>query len=272
MSPPRGRRPGPLGIQEPTLSELEMNPPPFIEVNYKLRRSSPMDLDKMSVFEFERFCISRLGQYENQVYESAAKHQIPPQLLATIILNELADIDRTDQFQESWLDYGSLGIAQIEIGTAIKYQLIPGQLDCRPGTPQTGNKANPHVVANRLRIPQFSIDGAARYIRILLERMCANTDKPWLKGRGFNLTDVGAITPQGIYSYVHGPNEREKEASLAQLIAAAYNNEDIIIAQKYESVDTNLANSRQCLYWQAIVHGNNAMTIARHLYDLGLFH
>lgn len=268
-----GRVPGPLGAQEPTLSELEANPPPFIEVNTSLKSRAPQELEKMTDERAKKFFLEELGKYANQIYESATSNKIPPQLLATVILNELADISWGDITQEAWpFSRGSLGIAQIQVSTAVRHNLVPGQLIHSPGPLQSQPPPNPAVVANRLRIPQFAIEGAARYIRIILEKMCANTDKPWMQAYRFNLTNFNQISrAQDIYNYVAGTNEVEKEATLAKLVAAIYNSEDIVIAQKYESVDENKVSDKSARYWQAIVHGNNATSIARLLYRLSLF-
>jgi hypothetical protein len=251
-----------------------MNPPPFLENNYNLRTSNAQDVEKLSLPDFKKFCVERLGMYNNQIYESAAENDIPPQLLATVVLNELADIGWEDLMQEIWWPKSnySFGIAQLTINTAMKYNLIPGQLDCRPGTPQTG-KPNRAIVINRMTIPQYSINGAAKLVHIILEGMCQNTDKPWVKQNGFTLTDPAKINANSIYNYLaYAGAQRDREITLARIVVAAYNNDDIIIAQNPSSVDASDVEKNPPLYVDAIKHSNNAMWIAGRLYDLNLFH
>src|SRR5574341_1015377 len=76
--------------------------------------------------------VERLNWYENklspcrqELKESADRNNIPMELLNTIILNELSDINLLDIGQE-WIGVGkgSVGIAQIQIDTAIFHKLV----------------------------------------------------------------------------------------------------------------------------------------------------
>ena len=87
----------------------------------------------------------RIGRYKDTINAAARQNRIPSQLLATVVLNEMADIDWKDVSQERYLmqtgckkfaidkhvwfnyrDVGkqSFGIAQITPRTALKYGAI----------------------------------------------------------------------------------------------------------------------------------------------------
>lgn len=71
---------------------------------------------KDPIFESEKktadWIDQQLGPYYEKILESAQRNNIPPRLLATVILNELGDYDFLDQLQETIFSTGSVGMAQ----------------------------------------------------------------------------------------------------------------------------------------------------------------
>ena len=116
--------------------------------------------------------IRKLGKYHKQLQESASANHIPEQLLAAIILNELADIEPRDALQQqtvSHLNSGSLGVAQIQVSTALNNGLLSGFL----------TKRHANTAARLLAVPQYAIEAAAREIRHLLDVMELDPAASW---------------------------------------------------------------------------------------------
>lgn len=239
-------------------------------------RMSPSELAAMSATDRANWYVSRLGPYQAQLYEAAQRHHIPMQLLAVVILNELADINFLDWAQESSrADSGSLGIAQIQVSTAVTDRLVdtdPSEAEgalrlagmhvhehpLHPYLVQAGLRLR---VAQQLQVPQVAIEAAAREIEILLQRMIANrTIHLWQQQSGFSATRIDG---DAIYDHVApGAPLEAREGALARMVAAAYNSPDIIIAN---------APGRD-RYSNANIHGDNARLRAMEIYRLGLFH
>ncbi|MFT3681145.1 MAG: DUF4157 domain-containing protein [Ferruginibacter sp.] len=268
--------------QEPTLAEAKKT---GTKLNTKsLTKMDVNTLAGMSDAERKQWYIDKLGPYENQLRESANKNLVPVQLLAVVILNELADIDWKDIVQSGLsVDKGSLGMSQIQIETAIKDNLFDditdeegkaaydsmvvhpqysgmGKLFAR--LMQTSDKEKRMAVNRRLQIPQYSIEAAAREIRHLLNQMMANTGADWQSRFGF--THKGIVAPndaQSIYNDIAGTTQLQKETNLSKLITGAYNSPKIIMA----------ANSAENDFPNANIHGDNSKMIAGDLYNFKLF-
>jgi hypothetical protein len=214
--------------------------------------------------------VGRLAAFQAQLLESAQSHQLPMQLLAAVILNELADINWADVIQSGPSTFhGSLGIAQIQVDTARRDRLV----DLPAGSHHTGwARSGRHAhdidhptmvdMGERLRtgqllqVPQVAIEAAAREIEQLLTRMGANRGRPWQIDHDFNATG-----PQGnaIYSQVGAGGMMNREATLADAVCGAYNSPDVITA----SNTSTFSNAR--------IHGQNANHLARDLYRFRLF-
>ena len=83
-------------------------------------KMSYKDFELMTEEERKSWYETKLSPYEAELNDAALRHNIPSQLIATVILNELADIRFEDVLQESLpISKGSVGIAQIQIATAI---------------------------------------------------------------------------------------------------------------------------------------------------------
>lgn len=252
--------------QAPSLSEASAGHLTLRPQNLETMDSSR--LSAMTASAEANWALDRLGSYQAQLSESSQSHRIPMQLLAVVILNELGDIDWRDQLQYSVnAQRGSLGIAQIQVDTALTDQLVDVSSQELPVDPQLvalpelqlahEQRQRREIVARRLWIPQVAIEASAREIALLLERMGQNRERPWQRQSGF--TAPGAIG-DAIYAYVATGSTRRREQVLARAVAAAYNSPDIIITNHPER------------YTNATTHGANAADVAGVLYDFGLFH
>jgi hypothetical protein len=258
--------------QERTLSlaAARGEEPPMRELGWSDR------MDVQTLFEMDdaaraRWYVERLATFQAQLLESARGHAIPMQLLAAVILNELADIDWRDVLQSGPSTFrGSLGIAQIQIDTARRDRLV----DLPPGSHRTGfARANIHAhdvddpvmvdfgeklrAGQLLQIPQVAVEAAAREIALLLTKMAAHHASPWQVAHHFTATG-----PEGeaIYAHVGTGTQTNREAALAGAVCGAYNSPDVI---------TTADTSR---YPNATIHGSNAEYLAQDLARFRLFH
>jgi hypothetical protein len=214
---PTGGTPGPTGYgnQEPTLNETRRGPVGLLpRERLELTRGSSMvgrwfgdwysKMDDMKEQPQRRreWYVQKLSKYHNQLQESATANRIPLQLLAAIVLNELADIDQKDVLQQqliSNLNSGSLGMAQIEVQTALDHDLLSGFLTSR----------HAGAAAQLLAIPQYSIEAAAREIRHLLDQMESNPSGPWASRFKF-------VPPDSIQSLPHSGHRHASTTRSAQ--------------------------------------------------------
>jgi len=215
-----------------------------------------MDVDTIEAMsDADRFAWSRkqLDPYQQQVLESARRHNVPPRLLATIILNELADYGVKDKGQEVAFSEGSVGMAQINVKRAVDHQLVDistREVDAAwreryglslldtlkwfvPSYASEQMRDAMELVAwKKLNTPEGAIEAAAREIDWIINQINANLDKPWTKsllnGPIDRADPLAAIRTDA-------PDERDpeairinKERALALLIVAAYNSDDII--------------------------------------------
>jgi hypothetical protein len=220
-----------------------------------------VSLGKMLSAERAKWYRDKLATYTGQMWNSAACNGIPRQLLATVILNELADIDSNDVWQHK-IPFvgGSLGIAQIQIDTAKEHGLVdyPGE-----------KKRSRQQVRERLMIPQYAIEAAAREIRRLLDKACVEHSKPWVRKFSFSLDNMSSLkSPEDIYNHIAGKTQLEKEQNLAEMVAAAYNSPDILVAKLQTSITPK---HPKLVYKNGLTHGKNARFIAEDLYRFGLF-
>lgn len=236
--------------------------------------------------------VGKLGAYNKQLGTSAACNLIPKQLLATVILNELADINSLDVWQQRLGLSGSLGIAQIQVDTALKHKLLNFHGDAQAiqadaalrqkncvsysrsgicmGATRYADRIRRYLVRKRLTIPEFAIEAAAREVRRLLELMTKHPNNPWQQKFGFSLNNFSQITtPNDVYNFMPAPNQSAKEANLAEMVIAAYNSPDVVIAKHQSSIDRN---DPKFIYRNATIHGSNGSSIALDLYNMKLFH
>lgn len=215
--------------------------------------------------------VDKLGTLQAQLAESAAAHHLPMQLLAVVVLNELADFNGLDVYQNKPSTYGgSVGIAQIQISTAQANGLVDlpsnasetgwarsGSTKPRFKSPaELAKKGRQMRISQLLQVPQVAIEAAAREIESLIKRMAAHLTQPWQQAHYFTATG-----PQGdaIYKHVGTGDQQSREGALAEVVCGAYNSPDIIAAP-----DTSG-------FRNASVHGANANELAQDLYRFRLF-
>jgi hypothetical protein len=214
--------------------------------------------------------VGRLATLQTQLLESAHAHHLPMQLLAAVILNELADINALDVLQSGPSTFGgSLGIAQIQVSTARTDHLV----DLPAGSHRTGwQRSGMHAhdidhpsmvdmgerlrIGQLLQVPQIAIEAAAREVEMLLTRMAANQSQPWQVAHGFTAT--GPIG-DAIYASVGTGDMQSREGMLADAVCGAYNSPDVITAAD----TTRFSNAR--------IHGQNANDLAQDLYRFRLY-
>lgn len=197
-----------------------------------------------------------LGRFQNQLQESAGRHGIPEQLLAVVVLNELGDIDYKDVWQMTLkVSSGSLGLAQLEVSTAVQDFLLPTVI--------------PEEAARLLRIPQWNIEAAAGEIKRLTGQMARNLDKPWQQHFGY--TGGSAMD---LYTQVNLAGVTAVGAATG-MVVGAYNSPGIIqtTASTLDRVAPGLGTWEQLkkAFPNATIHASNAVTIANEVAAAGLF-
>jgi hypothetical protein len=273
----------------------------------------PMDVDTFAAMSQTEKCDwikKQIGPHINTIDKTAKKHNIPPWLLATVILNELADYDFKDQFQELIFSRGSVGMAQINVRTAQRHNLVdmteeditksletPETLPVKPqedpfqsvGPMQPGEAefsleeylqlkrecAIDHITWERLNQPEYAIEGAAREIEYIINNVNQNLDKTWPK----SLLN-GSIDRNDLYANIKMqiPNERNpderrilRKEGLALLVIAAYNT-DTIPESNFELSSPYHKREKGQNFFNAINHANNGVDLfVRLLEDCGHF-
>ncbi len=212
----------------------------------KIELMSPDELRSMSFGD-------RINWYKNKLYpcnkelkDSADRNNIPIELLSTIILNELADIDLFDLGQE-WIGVGkgSVGIAQIQIDTAIfhklvdvteednqKYQNSNEAVQKFGGKKPSRNEAIRIIIGKKLTQPEIAIEAAAREIRKILENIKACSLSPWTNNFITGELLISKGDSDHIYNFIKGESFKEKRVNLARMVAGPYNSTGIECVEK----------------------------------------
>lgn len=265
IGPNGGRLPGPMdyGKQDVTLSEAR-------QYSMAMMTKSTLEITSVPVWGWHlmnklkdqpearrQWYLRKLGRYDKQLNESAAANRIPVRLLATVIFNELLDIKPKDVIQQQIilnLSSGSLGIAQIEVSTALKHKLFRGYM-----TTPSANTA-----AMLLGVPQYCIEACAREIRYLLDLMEADPKLAW--PATFSFVPPTGDDPQryyqpGVITVPGRDMPKDREALFAGMVDAVYNGGERFLNAK--DPEHGWPNS-----W---TQGVNAVTVGNDLYDFGLF-
>lgn len=267
VGPNGGRLPGKVdyGKQEVTLGEARQHPMGFMTKSTLEVTAVPvwgyhlLDSLKTQPEARKQWYIRKLGRYDQQLNDSAATNRIPVRLLATIIFNELLDIKPKDVIQQQIitnLTWGSLGIAQIEVSTALKHKLFRGYM-----TTPSANTA-----AMLLGVPQYAIEACAREIRYLLDLLEADPEAPWPSRFNFVPPPANDEDPQryyqpGVITLEGVDTPREREAMFARMVDSVYNGGEKFIG----------ATNPQKSWPNSWVQGANAETVAHDLYDFEMF-
>jgi hypothetical protein len=206
----------------------------------------------------------RIGNHMDALGRSAQANRIPPELLAAIILNELADYDLLDIGQERTPSTGSVGIAQINVNTAIQHGLMRGYvsdaevrilartgfipINRAEGTTDE-QAARQFLTWSKLNDNEIAIEAAAREIDRILDEMSANPNGPWAKFfvagpldraniyanvKPSHIGDERTISGERLAALQRRMNpaelQRRRESALAIGVAAAYNTPNILTA------------------------------------------
>ena len=270
----------------------------FVEEFYEDRHSlsvnenaitpmSPENIEKMSDEKRKEWYINKLAPYRDALNNASIRHNLPPQLLATVILNELADISLFDVIQDNIdVQNGSVGIAQIQISTAIDFGLVDvsemeisdyqekqsfsGGLDIQNSqavvVKPSRDEALRQLTGEKLKNPEVAIEAVARRVGQLLVQALKNPNdftNEFLIGSPASIDDIYSFVDDG------GSNSQmNKERRLANLITAAYNSPDILIA-KYPGDPFNI--DKPGPYPNARIHGVNSRFISDDIFRFNLF-
>jgi hypothetical protein len=235
---------------------------------------------------------SRLGPYASIINAAARETGIPPQLLAAIVLNELADVGMEDVAQDqqmastggdfrlaldpinrpmlSYKPIGqqSFGIAQINPATAIRHNAVP-----IAGQERLSRDYVEYQIAYQLLNRPMAVHAAARVIRgILKDLELRYQDSPWasqfmLRDRRFSAADPYAgVNPPA--SGVKRTSDREKEVTLTYLVTSIYNTDTIVEAVPRDTPRAHdLGNPKG--FGNALNHASTTRVIAWDLFESG---
>ncbi|MCI0454867.1 MAG: hypothetical protein L0Y68_07735 [Candidatus Dadabacteria bacterium] len=211
----------------------------------KLEIMSPDKLRSRSLSERLKWYENKLNPCNKELKESADRNNIPVELLSTIILNELSDINILDLGQE-WIGVGkgSVGIAQIQIDTAIFHKLVDvKEKDIEEyqnsneaakkfdGTKPTREEALNTLVGKKLSEPGIAVEAAAREIKKILDNIKACYPSPWTNNFLNGEISLTKGDPYQIYDFIKGRGLKEKKRNLARMVAAPYNSSGIECVQ-----------------------------------------
>lgn len=214
------------------------------------------DMAKLGPAGRQAWYATSLAKLHDQIDESAARYGLPPLLLAATILNEMADIKWTDVAQMGFkLGSGSLGIAQVQVDTALATGVLP-----------TKHFAE---AARLLRIPQWSIETAAAELARIIKEMNRHLDKPWQRHFAY-----AGGAPGALFSSVSLAGLSDHAAAIA-MVVAAYNSPSIVRTrkEKLDELFPGLSDWEQLKseFSGAIAHATNAHVIADEMVDAGIF-
>lgn len=137
-----------------------------------------------------------LGPYLEALRSSAENNRIPVRLLATVVLNEMADYGIEDLLQEEIYHWGSVGISQMNVKRAIDSGLLKDyitedeleearNIEWRTpfGRKYRPFKDNPELFVGwkKLNDPVISIEIAAKEVSRILNVLSANPKAPWAR-------------------------------------------------------------------------------------------
>jgi hypothetical protein len=249
--------------QEPTLSDEAAGKVELSDPWVSVDEMHPRDFFSKPLSDRIRWYKAKLCPYRKQLVESEQRNSVPSQLIATVILNELADITFDDQIQDLLdVNRGSVGPGQIQIDTAINRNLVDIPSSVQPEDER-------EYVSQRLQIMQVAIEATAREIRYILSHMAANIGKSWQASHGFKPLSH-PCGPADFYQSVRGKDERDRVQLLSEMVIAAYNSPDIVIAMD-PGVSILLGGDESGHYRNGRIHGFNGASIAADLYDANLF-
>ncbi len=242
---------------------------------------------------------SKLGQYSEVINNTAKAEKVPPELLMAVILNELSDIGFEDVEQDqaiAWtqgdfnkfkldssagymrlgamitgrpVSQWSLGIAQIQPATVLRYNAIPV-------SPQVlqNRELTEFVVAFSLLNRAVSIQVAARVIKGILKDIERQQRGLWISQ--FIRPDA-RFSADNPYESLNPHASRDPSAAsllrrrnLIQMVDAIYNTDSILRDNNPARIpNAARGNFEQSGYPNAGLHSLNAAEIAEDLHTTG---
>ncbi len=229
--------------------------------------------DAMSEEQVQKWIDTRLNKYCDKIRQSAEANNIPPRLLAAVILNELADYDIKDQIEEI-VNIGpnfSIGWAQLQPNRLRRHGVIDigprdqvrdpnvdiifeESRDRAPVYPRGTNityteKMHGDIkIWERLNNPESAIELAAReivYLLNMLKKGSPYTKNPWARQllkdpeEGIDLNNIYANLKIDKLQEDVQLDAREKqiefEKTLAILVASGYNGQGNIYMRTNEN-------------------------------------
>jgi len=265
----------------------------------KAPRVSVEPMDVKEFFKLSRnarlkwYC-SKLCAYQDQLFESSRRNNVPAQLIAACVLNELADIKFQDVWQERLGAFkGSFGPAQMQVKTAVDFghvdvprQVLESNAEANEFKPEftmpgagylslpPSNAVLHSYVVERLKIMQVGIEAAAREIARLLSEMAKHKANSWQKQHAFNAPAPAVAPHPEIYfqkNSIRGLTDQERFEQLCELVIAAYNSPLIVIAMNPGKSVLCSGDSAASVYFDGRNHGFNGATIGADIFHEGLF-
>lgn len=236
---------------------------------------------------------SKLCAYQEQLFESSRRNNVPAQLIAACVLNEMADIKVTDVWQEKLgAIEGSLGPAQMQVRTAVRFGHVDAPRDVLERNAEANSMEQAPIpgdvymppppkgivlrsyVSKRLKIMQVGIEGAARELARLLTLMAENKTKSWQQQHAFNAPAPRMAPHPEVYfqkNSIRGLDDHQRFEQLCEAVIAAYNSPDIVVAMNPGKSILATGTSSSGPYVDARNHGANGATIGEELFLEGLF-
>jgi hypothetical protein len=280
---------------QPTLSQESASKSTLTPPRVSVDAMSPAELFNMKAADRLKWYCTKLCGHQAQLFESSLQNNVPTQLIATCIPNELSDIG---EFPDVWQEKlgatkGSLGPAQMQVLTAIEHGHvdIPQEILTRNARansmppmplgpalafapqPPRNTIVRSHV-AKRLKIIQVAIEAAAREIARLLALMAQNKTRPWQLQHMFNAPEPKSAPRPDVYfkpGSIRGLTDKERFEQLCELVIAAYNSPDIIFAVNPGRSILAGGSSESPPYLNGRLHGFNGCTIGWEIFQAGLF-
>ena len=202
----------------------------------------PSDLEKKKAWA--KFFIG--GQHCEWIKASAERNNIPPRLLAAVILNEVSDYGVKDQAQEAWLPYGTTGWAQLKPNVVQAHGLIKPKNDPLRDVVNTYNFPEYIAIWKMLNQPEHAFELAAREISYILDLWDPETEigqdrltRPLAQvllkkpSQGWNREDLCANLEDSISKRQLNSDEERiwKEGVLMNIISGAYNGNGALVLE-----------------------------------------
>jgi hypothetical protein len=246
-------------------------------------RMDPQTIASMSDDQVLAWSLHQIGPYLGLISAAAQRHRLPPRLLATCILNELADYGLEDQLQEVFFSTGSVGMTQMEVLRAIEYHRVDISADdlaaCESDTlareplglsaGEAREYCRRYITWERLNEPRYAVEAAARELDWILDTMNANLARPWQE----RFLD-GPLDRSNPYAHVRalpgpagqGGNSRDavavaREEALAVGVCTAYNAPSVMKAQAVVDEDGREGLAKHA-FRSARRHGRRAARLA----------